>query len=71
LLGREAVPEYIQERATADTIANALSKLLSSHEQYQTQQQELLALKTLLLPSTEKSPSELAAHYVGNFLRAT
>jgi lipid-A-disaccharide synthase len=67
LLGREAVPEYIQERATADAIANALSILLTSNSHYQTQQQELQSLKTLLLPSAEKSPSEIAAQYIASF----
>lgn len=64
LLEREAVPELIQEKAQPDAIAQALAPLLSETAERTTQKQALHQLRHLLLPSSEKNPSELAAAYV-------
>jgi lipid-A-disaccharide synthase len=61
ILGREVIPEYLQERCTPPLLAEALAQLLRSPEQRALQQQESLdALKQLGYGSSA-SPSEKAA----------
>ncbi len=68
LAGKAIVPEFIQEHAKSEAIANALYTLLSNKEAYQEQQHALSALKHTLLPSATQSPSRNAAEFVASML---
>ena len=63
LLNREAVPEYIQARCTADNLAKALDRLLVNQEAYRAQQAAADdAIK--LLKAGDVLPSDVAAKTV-------
>lgn len=68
LLDREAVPEYIQENATPEKLAESLDRLLSDKTLYATQYHDLATLRTMLLPSMTQSPSACAADFVTSML---
>lgn len=69
LLGYEAVPERIQEKATPDSITQAIASLLDDPAAYDTQQKALGELRNMLLPSKTRSPSECAADFIVSCIR--
>lgn len=68
LLGEQAVPELIQEDATPEALTDALALIMGHQDIYQKQQENLIKLRAMLLPSTTESPSEYAANIIASML---
>lgn len=69
LLGRTAIPEYLQEECTPDKLAAGLDAILSSER---VREEQLAAFKEVarILGSTSPSPSERAAKVVLDIIRS-
>lgn len=65
VLGKQAVPELIQEQASADSIFKQLTQLSTDHASYETQLKELQTVHTLL---GERGASSRAARIVAEYL---
>ncbi len=63
LLGRESVPEFMQERATSKNIAPAVSKLLSDTEERRLQCHDLKNVRSFLM-ADNKNPADVAAGFL-------
>lgn len=69
LLGREAVPEFLQHRATPSALAGAVRRLLTDPAARQAQQADLDRVRALLQPPGGVAPTEAAAEMVVRRLR--
>jgi lipid-A-disaccharide synthase len=69
LLGREAVPEFLQHRATPAALAGAVRRLLTDPAARQAQQADLDRVRALLQPPGGVAPTEAAADMVVRRLR--
>ncbi len=69
LLGREAVPEFLQYRATPAALAGAVRRLLTDPAARQAQQADLDRVRALLQPPGGVAPTEAAAEMVVRRLR--
>lgn len=64
MAGREAVPEYLQERCTPEALTAAMDKLLSDPAARAAQQETLAQVKGWLSPPPPASPAQMAAETV-------
>lgn len=61
LLGREAVPEFIQDEATAEKILPAINQLLKNPQAAELQRQAFHAVREFLQADKQKIPADMAA----------
>jgi lipid-A-disaccharide synthase len=64
LLGKEAIPELLQEHCTSQMIAGCVAALLDSPERIAAQKQDCKNALATLIPPPSATPSELAARVV-------
>ncbi len=66
LLDREAVPEFVQDKATLENIVPALSQILN-HGALQ-QVEDFKTVRAMLKPDDKKNPADLAAGFLVSFI---
>lgn len=68
ILGREAIPEYIQSRCTAMKITTGMLELIQSKEKRDEQKKNFEELSLKIAPQGEDKPSRKAAEFVLSYL---
>lgn len=68
MLGREAIPEFVQKRATAELIVPALKELLYDPHFRQSQLDDFQTIRNFLQPGDNKNPADEAAGFILSYL---
>lgn len=70
IFGREAVPEFVQEKANADRILPVIKELLYDNHLRQAQKEDFKTVRSLLKPDANKNPADEAAGFILSYLSA-
>ena len=69
LLGRAAIPEFLQDNATSENIVTATENLLFNDEARALQLSDLAHVRDFLLPADNKKPADVAAGFLSDLIK--